>query len=234
MNLYEKINNKVDVYTLIPIEDRIKEYKKAQLEKEDIDSLFYYMETDSYTIINRFYREDNLDIRFLEHDELEHDDDEWYSKIKNRPTNAYQRLLLDNYINGIYTNILPIQTFIPDGGVDCRLNAYLCTEFYKKVKNGQSIIYTLDNILKLSKNLCNLQLLLNGNVSQINCFSFYGIEKIGDELLGLFKVIKEDYSIDSEELLKIAKSDLISESPDRIELDINTKSKLLRRIKELS
>ena len=36
MNLYEKNNNKVDVYTLIPIEDRIKEYKRAQLEKEDI------------------------------------------------------------------------------------------------------------------------------------------------------------------------------------------------------
>lgn len=228
MNLYEKINNKVDVYTLIPIEDRIKEYKRAQLEKEDINSLFYYMETNNEIIMNRFCNGDVLDISFLNSN-----NNDLYSKIENRQTNAYQKQLLEKYINGDYTNVLPTQTDIFDGEVDCRLKSYLKTDFYKKIQIGQEIIYTLDNIIRLSNDLCDLQLLLNGNISQFNYFNMWKSESEHDELLRLFKVSK-NYSIDLEELLKIAKSDLISESPDRIELDINTKSKLLRRIKELS
>lgn len=228
MNLYEKNNNKVDVYTLIPIEDRIKEYKRAQLEKEDIDSLFYYMETDNLTIVKRFCSGDVLDISFLNSN-----DTDLYSKIENRQTNAYQKQLLEKYINGDYTNVLPTQTHIIDGEVDCRLKSYLKTDFYEKIQLGQKIIYTLDNIIRLSHDLCDLQLLLNGNISQFNYFNMWKSESEHDELLRLFKVSK-DYSIDLEELLKIAKSDLISESPDRIELEINTKSKLLSRIKKLS
>lgn len=228
MNLYEKNNNKVDVYTLIPIEDRIKEYKRAQLEKEDINSLFYYMETDNEIIMDRFYNGEILNIIFLNSN-----NNDLYSKIENRQTKAYQKQLLEKYFNGDYSNVLPTQTFIPDGGVDCRLKSYLKTNFYNTIHTDQKIIYTLDNIIRLSDDLCDLQLLLNGNISQFNYFNMWKSESENDELLRLFKVSK-NYSIDLEELLKIAKSDLVSEIPDRIELEINTKSKLLRRIKELS
>ncbi len=107
--------------------------------------------------MDRFCNGEILNISFLNSN-----NNDLYSKIENRQTKAYQKQLLEKYINGDYTNVLPTQTFIPDGEVDCRLKSYLKTGFYKKIQIGQKIIYTLDNIIGLSDDLCDLQLLLNG------------------------------------------------------------------------
>ena len=169
MYLYERNENKgdkVDVYSFIPDEGRLAFYRRRIINSSDIDKMFCCLEIDNSTILRRFVDDDELDVRFLERK----DENDIVSLIHDRPTEYDQLKLLDNYINGKYSDISPTITFIPEDSFDCFIKAYLSPWplEYKIISKDNKDYYCLDNIIRLPIELCRLQLLLNGKFDVID------------------------------------------------------------------
>ena len=151
MLLYEIKNQKIIVYSFTPCEDALIKYRKENIEKQDIDKLFYCFETNNERLKNRFVGADEIPRDFLLHDPVTLDN--WWSEINQQSfTTRSQRLMreeiIENYINGAYSKVVPTRE-ISSETVDGRyLNNYLVTgdviTNYSKVENG--LIYTIENI----------------------------------------------------------------------------------------
>lgn len=227
MLLYENNGHKVDVYSFVPDEKALVDYRRDNIKK--YNNLFYCFETTSETIKNRFESADELDTRFLEHSS-----EEWWSEIKQqkflpKSKELQQQEILEKYINGEFSKIIPTRTFIPDGGTDCFLKNYLVTGTatctYSNIE--QKNIYTLENLLSLPNNLCALQLLLNGEFSKI-----LGTWLDYSEPIKFFKAIKES-EVSSDELKRIIDLGLVDETYEKVKNKINTTTKILQKVKKI-
>ena len=223
MYLYERNENKgdkVDVYSFIPDEGRLAFYRRRVINSSDIDKMFCCLEIDNSTILRRFVDDDELDVRFLERK----DENDIVSLIHDRPTEYDQLKLLDNYINGKYSDISPTITFIPEDSFDCFIKAYLSPWplEYKIISKDNKDYYCLDNIIRLPIELCRLQLLLNGKFDVINYYS--SISSDIDEQLNYF-FIEKLFSASIPELEKrLNRSDLKSQIPET--------EKILKKVKK--
>ena len=223
MYLYERNENKgdkVDVYSFIPDEGRLAFYRRRIINSSDIDKMFCCLEIDNSTILRRFVDDDELDVRFLERK----DENDIVSLIHDRPTEYDQLKLLDNYINGKYSDISPTITFIPEDSFDCFIKAYLSPWplEYKIISIDNKDYYCLDNIIRLPIELCRLQLLLNGKFDVINYYS--SISSDIDEQLNYF-FIEKLFSASIPELEKrLNRSDLKSQIPET--------EKILKKVKK--
>lgn len=220
MYLYEKNEDKVDVYSFIPDEERLAFYRRRIINSSDIDKMFCCLEIDSSTILRRFVDDDDLDVRFLEKE----DEDGIVSLIQDRPTKYEQLKLLDNYVKGEYSDISPTITFIPEDSFDCFIKAYLSPWplDYKIIRKDNKDYYFLDNIIRLPLELCRLQLLLNGKFDVINYYS--SISSDIDEQLNYF-FIEKLFSASIPELEKrLNRSDLKSQ--------ISETEKILKMVKK--
>lgn len=213
MYLYERNENKadkVDVYSFVPDEGRLAFYRRRIINSSDIDKMFCCLEIDNSTILRRFVDGDTLDVRFLERK----DENDIVSLIHDRPAEYNQLKLLDNYVNGKYSNIVPAITFIPEDAFDCFLGAYLSPWplDYKIISKDNKDYYCLDNIIRLPIELCRLQLLLNGKFDVINYYN--SISSDIDEQLNYF-FIEKLFSASIPELEKrLNRSDLKSQIPE--------------------
>ena len=212
MYLYERNENKadkvdkVDVYSFIPDEDRLTFYRKRIINSSDIDKMFCCLEINNSTIFRRFVDGDTLDVRFLEHK----DKNGIVSLIHDRPTEYDQLKLLDNYVNGKYSNIVPAITFIPEDAFDCFIGAYL--PLSPLISKDDKDYYCLDNIIRLPLELCRLQLLLNGKFDVINYFN--SISSDIDEQLNYFLVEKISSSSIQELEKELNRSDVKYQIPE--------------------
>ncbi len=233
MLLYENNGKKIDVYTFTPNETALTQYRKEEIEKIDLDDLFYCFETTNNTIKERFLATDELDIRFTEHKENSTPEEDWWAEITHQKSVARsqrlnQKEILDKYINGAFSKVLPTITFIPDEGVDCYLDNYLVTGEATSISSNleKKTIYRIENIIKLPKNLCTLQLLLNGEFAKILSTWFDYVE-----LLRFFNVVKET-EINQDQLKKITHFGLVNETYDQIQRKIDTTAIILQHIKK--
>ena len=223
MYLYARNENKgdkVDVYSFIPDEGRLAFYRRRIINSSDIDKMFCCLEIDNSTILRRFVDDDELDVRFLERK----DENDIVSLIHDRPTEYDQLKLLDNYVNGKYSDIPPTITFIPEDSFDCFIKAYLSPWplEYKIISKDNKDYYCLDNIIRLPIELCRLQLLLNGKFDVINYYS--SISSDIDEQLNYF-FIEKLFSASIPELEKrLNRSDLKSQIPET--------EKILKKVKK--
>ena len=219
MYLYERNENKgdkVDVYSFIPDEGRLAFYRRRIINSSDIDKMFCCLEIDNSTILRRFVDDDELDARFLERK----DENDIVSLIHDRPTEYDQLKLLDNYINGKYSDISPTITFILEDFFDCFIGAYL--PLSPLISKDDKDYYCLDNIIRLPLELCRLQLLLNGKFDVINYYS--SISSDIDEQLNYF-FIEKLFSASIPELEKrLNRSDLKSQIPET--------EKILKKVKK--
>ena len=223
MYLYERDENKpdkVDVYSFVPDEGRLAFYRRRIINSSDVNKMFCCLEIDNSTIMKRFVDGDTLDVRFLEKE----DEDGIVSLIHDRPTKYEQLKLLDNYVKGEYSDIVPTITFIPEDSFDCFIKAYLSPWplDYKIISKYNKDYYHLDNIIRLPLELCRLQLLLNGKFDVINYYS--SISSDIDEQLNYF-FIEKLFSASIPELEKrLNRSDLKSQ--------IRETEKILKKVKK--
>ena len=209
MYLFERNENKadkVDVYSFIPDEGRLAFYRRRVINSSDIDKMFCCLEIDNSTILRRFVDGDTLDVRFLKHK----DENGIVSLIHDRPTKYDQLILLDNYVNGKYSNIVPAITFIPEDAFDCFIGAYL--PLSPLISKDDKDYYCLDNIIRLPLELCRLQLLLNGKFDVINYFN--SISSDIDEQLNYFLVEKISSSSIQELEKELNRSDVKYQIPE--------------------
>ena len=229
MFLYESNGEKIYVYSFIPDEEALIKYRRESIEKQDIDELFYCFETTSETIKERFVNADELDTRFLEHNS-----EEWWAEINQqkfmpKSKKLIQKEILEKYIQGEFSQVIPTRTFIPDGGTDCFLKNYLVTE--KDTRTYSNIekrnIYTIENLISLPNNLCALQLLLNGEFSKI-----LGTYLDYSEPIQFFKAIKET-EVSRDQLEKIINAKLVNGTYDEVKNKIETTTKVLQKVKKI-
>lgn len=229
MLLYENHGKKIDVYSFIPDEKALIDYRRENINKQNIDDLFYCFETTNETIKNRFVNADELDTRFLEHNSKD-----WWAEIKqqrfmSKSKELIQKEILEKYINGEFSQVIPTRTFISDGGTDCYLKNYLTTgnptSTYSNIEKRN--IYTIENLISLPNNLCALQLLLNGEFSKI-----LGSWLDYSEPIQFFQAIKES-EINSDELKKILMFNLVNMTYDEVNNKIETTTKILQKVKKI-
>ena len=220
MYLYERDENKpdkVDVYSFVPDEGRLAFYRRRIINSSDVNKMFCCLEIDNSTIMKRFVDGDTWDVRYLEKE----DEDGIVSLIHDRPTKYDQLNLLDNYVNGKYSDISPTITFILEDFFDCFIGAYL--PLSPLISKDNKDYYCLDNIIRLPLELCRLQLLLNGKFDVINYYN--SISSDIDEQLNYF-FIEKLFSASIPELEKILnRSDFKSQ--------IRETEKILKKVKKI-
>ena len=218
MYLYERDENKpdkVDVYSFVPDEGRLAFYRRRIINSMVVNKMFCCLEIDNSTILRRFVDGDTLNVRLLERK----DENGIVSLIHDRPTKYDQLNLLDNYVNGKYSDISPTITFILEDFFDCFIGAYL--PLSPLISKDDKDYYCLDNIIRLPLELCRLQLLLNGKFDVINYFN--SISSDIDEQLNYFLVEKISSSSIQELENKLNRSDLKNRIPET--------EKILRKIR---
>ena len=231
MILYEnnEAKKRIDVYTLKPDEKALIEYRRENIEKQNIDELFYCFETTNETIKRRFLNAEELDTRFLEHNS-----EDWWSEIRQQGSmpkskELIQKEILEKYINGEFSKVVPTRTFIPDEGTDCYLKNYLVTgaptSTYSNIEKRN--IYTIENLISLPNNLCALQLLLNGRFSEI-----LGTWLDYSEPIQFFQAIKET-EINIDELKTILQFNLVDKTYDEVKRKIETTETILQKVKKI-
>ena len=219
MYLYERDENKpdkVDVYSFVPDEGRLAFYRRRIINSMVVNKMFCCLEIDNSTILRRFVDGDTLNVRLLERK----DENGIVSLIHDRPTKYDQLNLLDNYVNGKYSDISPTITFILEDFFDCFIGAYL--PLSPLISKDNKDYYCLDNIIRLPLELCRLQLLLNGKFDVINYYN--SISSDIDEQLNYF-FIEKLFSASIPELEKrLNRSDLKSQ--------IRETEKILKMVKK--
>ena len=233
MILYEnnKAEKRIDVYTLKPNEKALIEYRRKNIEKQNIDELFYCFETTNKKIKELFVNAE-LDTR-----SLELNSEDWWSEITQqrfvpKSKELVQREILEKYVNGDFSSVVPtrIRTFKPDGGIQGRFQNFLVTgdpiSAYSNIEKGN--IYTIENLIGLSNDLCALQLLLNGRFSEI---IHTGLDF--SEPIQFFQAIKET-EINIDELEKMMSSKLIDTDYGlRMMRKITETESILKKVKKI-
>ena len=222
MNLYERNEDKLDVYSFIPDKKGLIDYRRNIINGENIDDMFYSFETNDYTLIMCFLMGGALDICAIDNDST--------SCLTKRPVLSTQKDILEKYINGECSNIIPIQTFITQDGKKCNLECYLHTTSPEKFNLKHNKAYFFDNLMCLPYQLCNLQLLLNGEFSLLN--SFNGLGPGYDEQLKYFSA-KKEFSISFQDLEKIFRTSLIAENMHSISPIFESGEKILQKVREI-
>ncbi len=230
MYLYEHNGKHIDVYAFISDEKSLIEYREENIKKQNIDELFYCFTTTNERLKQCFVNADDFDIRYLELDF-----DNWWVDIKGQRATSetkelIQKEILERYINGKFSQVIPTRTFIPTDGNDCYFDNYLVTEqptnTYSSIEKKK--VYKIDDLLSLPDNLCALQLLLNGEFARI-----LRTNLDYSEPLQFFKVIKEaEISLDN--LKQIINYKLMNETyNDEVEYKIDTASTILQKVRKI-
>lgn len=222
MYLYERNEDKVDAYSFIPDKKGLIEYRRNIINGENIDDMFYSFETNNYTLFMCFLMGGALDICAIDNDST--------SCLTKRPVLSTQKDILEKYINGECSNIIPIQTFITQDGKNCNLECYLRTTSPEKFNLKHNKAYFFDNLMCLPYQLRNLQLLLNGEFSLLN--SFNCLEPGYDEQLKYFSA-KKEFSISFQDLEKIFRTSLIAENMHSISPIFESGEKILQKVREI-
>ncbi len=222
MYLYEKNGDKVDVYSFIPDKKGLIDYRRKIINGENIDEMFYSFETNNYTPIICFLMGGALDICVMDNDST--------SCLTKRPVLSTQKDILEKYINGEGSNIIPIQTFITQDGNGCNLECYLHTTLPEKFNLKHNKDYFLDNLMCLPYQLRNLQLLLNGEFSLLNSFNRLGPGY--DEQLKYFSA-KKEFSISFQDLENIFRTSLVAENMDSINPVFESGEKILQKVRKI-
>jgi hypothetical protein len=233
MFLYEKKESAVNVYSLEAKKDALKEYRKQILVKEKLNELFWLLEIDSKNILDRFIREDEIDIGFLREND---NNSSWWSNFqpqdsKNATLTKTKEILyqgiVNKYINGELADKDITIAFIPDGGVDCYLGSYMQIDNPITIDSTESKkYYRLENIMKLPTELLVLHLLETGKFDAILRYGFDFNKQIS-----LFEIDKVD-SIDYEEINKMINFGLLNNAR-KIENTINVTEKILKKFNKI-
>lgn len=228
MLLYEKNGEKIDVYTFTSDKEKMVSYKKNCIEQSEAEK-FIGLETVDLEVINAFKTGGVMDCDKIFKRE--------YGKVANwvamnwEPEKTKSELLahreiLKNYIDGMYSEVVPTtlvdEVEYPDGGfVASYLPVKAPEVVYSSTDNG--VIYGIKNVIKLPAKLCALQLLLTGNFEELlNCRFLF---EYREDPIQLFQIEKNaELSMDSVHKL-------FEQDRDNLEGRIETTSKIIQKVK---
>lgn len=229
MYLYEQKGKVIDVYSFESKKQDLIEYRERLLSNEDREDLFYQFETTNQEIRNKFKYEEEIDISFLDHKDLDVTD--WWSEIRKeiatgKTQQIEQEELLKRYINGEFAQTLPIRTFALYKGVSWYLRNLLVTSkeqcIYSNIEKRN--YYRFNSLINLPDKLCALQLLENGEFSQI-----LDTQLDYEEPLKLFNIEKIS-SINASQVERMFTFGLLEENYDKVMQKVKTTQEILHKM----
>lgn len=227
MYLYEKNQDKIDIYSFEADIEKLKDYRKKILDERKKCDIFYILETTDKNIVQKFMRGDRINVTLLERNNYD-------SQLVTYPKNYYSlktnellhQEIIDNYIDGYYEDKMPTTVFQKEDGDELFFMDYLITKDVSQIslKNEKKIYYRLDDIIKLPSELSILQFLENGKFDKIlnSKIDF-------SEQLKMFDINKIE-SISEDVIMEMCKYNLINENYKDIAKKINTAQKILKKI----
>lgn len=174
MYLFNRKGNRIDIYTLVPDEDKLKIYREEEMAKVPYQDMLYRASTNGPVVLGTkdVYSINELDFK---HNGIYHE----FLKDHDRPMREVV-LLINNYINGFYKDC-PVAKIVDENGKV--LNYVLLPfEYMRQYYPLFNMLY-LDNVLSIPKSLYLLQLL------ELERFDALKGENI-DEQLSMFSLSK--------------------------------------------
>ncbi len=237
MNLYEKNENRINIYSFEPIRSDMARYKEKVLKETDNNNLFYRFETTSETIQKRFLNGYEIDINTIQKDDNSKDFSDWWAQLGNdtyrdidpfKTKKIEQQEIIKKYINGEYSDVTPtrILNYLKYSTTYYQ-NVFLVTaqpsSIYSSIE--KRTYYKLENIINLPVELAILQLLEKGMFSQV-LGSYLNIK----DQLKLFKIELLD-SVSIKEMNKMFDYGILTDAYSEAMQNVSNTQKILEKLK---
>lgn len=228
MVIYKRDRDNIEIYNLYAKEEEIKRYRRVIINKFAYSNQVLHLVTNSKTPIIKLGVSNDVDISALNYTNNECGVKNIYSSLgrvsRNEYNEAYkQRELLDKYIIGTYKSYNPIRIydFIWEEDYECDRYYVILTESEKEHIDGNNVVYTVDNIINLPKQVYLLQLL---SLGQFNRVMYEDIE----EQLELFD-LQYEKTLNLKEIKDMINYGLVDGSVDKIVEKADIGSKILSK-----
>lgn len=185
---YKKNDDSIDIHNMTIKKDKVKLYRESELGNSK--EVLYSLETSNGNLIPFFEKTHEIDIKQISFNYNSRQNKNVWSRLNRIVASSdceeeYQNVILENYINGKYDQLVPTRVFEYDWDKEQQNDMYYFIKpeghrvssqdanIISSTKNGKSIpkedvnIYEMKNIISLNKNLYILQLLEQGRFEEV-------------------------------------------------------------------
>ena len=167
MNIFEKNNEKFDIYEIREKKEQIKEFKERILEEHKKRQLFYVLMTNRLENALKFNKGKTIDLNDINYSNVTMYEIGDWSKLTPIGKHSYKEEqrdeILEKYINGVYDKLVPTEVIKGRSKYN-----FIKPENEKIVlRDSENKIYRIENLMDLPEELFLLQNLLSGNFSKV-------------------------------------------------------------------
>lgn len=157
MFIYDKKNDKIEIYEMIGKSEEIKKYRKGVISRHKNDDLFYSLKTNNPKTRKEFEKFNEIFLYSISFDNYDPLDVNSYSELK---LSEYRSDILERYLTGLYDGLEPINVFKVNKLQKEIVHKFLRTDGVEEKNINFHRIWEFKNLIDLPRELYLLQLLL--------------------------------------------------------------------------
>lgn len=228
MYLFTRNKGMIDVYKVNKDPELLKKYRQKILNKYQDQPIFYTLKTNVSGTVSEFKDSPSIDIESISYTKEAPAKKQYYSKLLesdsfDESTLVKQREVLNKYLNGEYSELIPSKVYRYDYQLRDDIELYYFIKPEHEIREPREWIF--NNVIRLPRELFLLQLLEIDSINripsadeldeQLTCFTK---EKIGSASMSELKLLID--------------TDLIRQSIGSVHERLDTDTAILERIKE--
>ena len=228
MYLFTRNKGMIDVYKVSKDPELLKKYRQKILNKYQDQPIFYTLKTNVSGTVSEFKDSPSIDIESISYTKEAPAKKQYYSKLLesdsfDESTLVKQREVLNKYLNGEYSELIPSKVYRYDYQLRDDIELYYFIKPEHEIREPREWIF--NNVIRLPRELFLLQLLEIDSINripsadeldeQLTCFTK---EKIGSASMSELKLLID--------------TDLIRQSIGSVHERLDTDTDILEKIKE--
>lgn len=228
MYLFTRNKGMIDVYKVSKDPELLKKYRQKILDKYQDQPIFYTLKTNVSGTVSEFKDSPSIDIESISYTKEAPAKKQYYSKLLesdsfDESTLVKQREVLNKYLNGEYSELIPSKVYRYDYQLRDDIELYYFIKPEHEIREPREWIF--NNVIRLPRELFLLQLLEIDSINripsadeldeQLTCFTK---EKIGSASMSELKLLID--------------TDLIRQSIGSVHERLDTDTAILEKIKE--
>lgn len=228
MYLFTRNKGMIDVYKVNKDPELLKKYRQKILDKYQDQPIFYTLKTNVSGTVSEFKDSPSIDIESISYTKEAPAKKQYYSKLLesdsfDESTLVKQREVLNKYLNGEYSELIPSKVYRYDYQLRDDIELYYFIKPEHEIREPREWIF--NNVIRLPRELFLLQLLEIDSINripsadeldeQLTCFTK---EKIGSASMSELKLLID--------------TDLIRQSIGSVHERLDTDTAILEKIKE--
>lgn len=228
MYLFTREKDMIDVYKVSKDPELLKKYRQKILDKYQDQPLFYTLKTNVSGTVSEFKDSPSIDIETISYTKPAPAKKQYYSQLlesdsENKAVLNKQKEVLNNYLNGEYSELIPSKVYQYDRQIRDDIELYYFIKPENEMRKPKEWVF--NNVIRLPRELFLLQLLEIDSINripsadeldeQLTCFTK---EKIGSASMSELKLLID--------------TDLIRQSIGSVHEKIETDTPILDKIKE--